>query len=70
MTKLLEEAFDWLRQLPDSMQDSAARAMFSQLQEELEPGDLEDIAEGRRDFQRGDFVTLDQWRHEMGLTDR
>lgn len=70
MTKLLEETFDWLRQLPDSMQDSAARSMMSQLQEELEPGDAEDLAEGRRDFTRGDFVSLDKWRHEMGSTDR
>jgi predicted transcriptional regulator len=70
MTKLLEEAIDRLRQLPKAMQDAAARALIMQLEEEPEPGDAEAIAEGRRDFERGDFVTLEQWRHEMGLTDR
>lgn len=36
MTELLEEAIDLLRQLPPSMQDSAARAVMTQLDEELE----------------------------------
>lgn len=70
MTKLLEEAIERLRQLPDTMQDSAARAVMLQFEEESEPGDAEALAEGRRDFARGDYVTLDEWRHEMGLADR
>jgi hypothetical protein len=70
MTKLLEQAIDRLRQLPEPMQDSAARALITQLEEEPEPGDRDAIAEGRRDFERGDFITLDQWRHDMGLADR
>jgi hypothetical protein len=70
MTKLLKEAIDRLRQLPDAMQDSAARALITQLEEEPGPEDRAAIAEGRLDFQRGDFVTLEQWRHEMGRTDR
>jgi hypothetical protein len=70
MTKLLDEAFDRLRRLPASMQDSAARAVILQLEEEPEPGDLEAIEEGRCEFERGDFVTLDQLRHEMGARDR
>lgn len=70
MTKLLEEAIHRLRQLSETMQDNTARALIRRLEEEPEPGDLEAIAEGRRDFERGDFVTLEQWRHEMGLADR
>lgn len=70
MTKLLEEAIEKLRHLPPSMQDSAARALIMQLEEEPEPGDREAVARGRRDFEGGNFVTLEQWRHEMGLTDR
>lgn len=70
MTKLLEQAIGRLRQLPEEMQDSAARAVMSQLEEEPEPGDLEAIKHGREDFARGDYVTLDEWRHEMGLRDR
>lgn len=70
MTKLLEEAIQRLRALPEPMQDSAARALMLQLEEEPEPGDFEAITEGRRDFERGDFVTVEQWRHEMGLANR
>jgi hypothetical protein len=69
VTKLLEEAIDRLRQLPAPLQNSAARALILQLEEEPEAGDREAVAEGRRDFQRGEFVTLDQFRHEMGLGD-
>jgi hypothetical protein len=67
MTKLLEQAIAHLRQLPEDMQDTAARALISQLEEEPEPGDLEAIAEGRAAFNRGDFSTLEEWRNEMGL---
>jgi hypothetical protein len=70
MTKLLEEAIYRLRQLPAPMQDSAARAVLTQLEEEPEPGDREAIAAGRSDFEKGDFITLDQLRHEMGSSDR
>jgi hypothetical protein len=70
MTKLLDETIDRLPQSPEGMQDAAARAVLLQLEEEPEPGDTEAIAAGREDFQRGDFVTLEQWRNEMGLGDR
>lgn len=70
MTKLLEQAIGRLRQLPADAQNSLARVLISQLEEEPEPGDLEAIKLGREDFARGDFITLDEWRHEMGLGDR
>lgn len=70
MTKLLDEAIQRLRQLPAAMQDSAARAVILQLEEEPEPGDREAVAAGRDDFENGDFVTLEQLRHEMGSSDR
>lgn len=70
MTKLLEQAIQRLRQLPDDVQDTAARALIAQLEEEPEPGDLEAIKAGREDFARGQYVTLDEWRNEMGLGDR
>jgi hypothetical protein len=66
MTKLLEHAIKMLRELPEPMQDSAARAVIQKLEEEPELGDLEAIAEGWEEYKRGDFVTLDQLRHEMG----
>lgn len=67
MTKLLRDAIDQLRQLPESVRDRVARAVFLQLEEEPEPGDLEEIGEGRHEFVQGEFVTLEQWRHEMEL---
>jgi hypothetical protein len=70
VTKLLEEAIDRLRQLPAAMQDSVARALILQLEEEPERGDREAIETGRNDFRRSEFATLDQLRHEMGLGDR
>ena len=69
MTKLLEQAIQRLRQLPDDMQDSAARILMSQLEEEPEPGDLEAIKRGREEFARGEYVTLEELRHELGLSD-
>jgi hypothetical protein len=65
MTKLLEQAIEHLRQLPEEMQDSAARAVMSQLEEEPEPGDLEAVAEGRAQIERGEFITLDQLEHDL-----
>jgi predicted transcriptional regulator len=37
-----------------------------------EPNDEERAAiiEGKRAYERGDFVTLDEWRHAVGLGDR
>ena len=69
MTKLLQQAFDRLRQLPSAAQDSAARALISQLEEDPEPGDREAIEKGREAFGRSDFVTLKDWRHKVGLGD-
>jgi hypothetical protein len=70
MSKLLEEAIHRLRQLPQPMQDTAARAVILQLEEEPEFGDAEAIAEGRHEFEHGEYVTVEQLRHEMGLADR
>lgn len=69
MTRLLEEAIDRLRHLPASVQDTAARALITQLEEEPEPGELAAIAEGQLAYERSEVVSLDQWRHEMGLRD-
>ena len=66
MSKLLEQAIKRLRQLPEEMQDTAARAVMLQFEEDPEPGDLEAIAEGRAQIERGEFITLDQLEHELG----
>ena len=67
MTKLLQQAIAHLRQLPDDMQDAAARAIMLQLEEDPEPGELEAIVEGRAAFNRGDYSTLKEWRDDVGL---
>jgi hypothetical protein len=59
MTKLLEEAIDRLRGLPAAMQDSAARAVILQLEEEPDSSDFEAIEEGRRQFANGDHIAFD-----------
>jgi hypothetical protein len=64
MTELLKEAIRRLRKLPAPVQDSAARAMLLQLEEEPEPGDREAIMEGWLEYQRGDFVIPEQSRRE------
>ncbi len=66
MTKLLEQAIEQLRQLPEEMQDSAARALMLQLQEEPQPGDLEATDKGREDIKAGRFVTFDDWMRQLG----
>jgi hypothetical protein len=68
MTKLLEEAIGRLRELPDDLQDIAARQLIRELEEKAEPGDIEAIENGRREFERGDFATLDQLRREESRT--
>jgi hypothetical protein len=70
VTKLLEQAIEQLRQLPEQMQDSAARAVLLQLEEEPEPGELEVIAEGRAQIERGEFITLEQLEHDLGSDSR
>jgi hypothetical protein len=69
MTKLLQQAIERLRQLPQAAQDSAAHALIHRLEEEPEPSDRQAIEEGRKVFRRGDFSTLEEWWHEMGLGD-
>jgi hypothetical protein len=67
MTKLLKQAMERLSQLSPAAQDTAARALIQQLVEEPELGDLEAIEEGRKAFGRGEFMTLKEWRHDVGL---
>lgn len=53
-----------------AVQNSAARAVLLQLKEEPEPGDLEAIAEGRAQIERGEFITLEQLEHDLGSDPR
>ncbi len=54
MSSLLDDAIHLLRRLPESMQESAARAVIAQIEEEPGPGDREVVEQGRRDLARSD----------------
>ena len=67
MSKLLEQAIEKARALPESEQDIAAGELLGVLADFPTPEEHVAIARGRAAYERGDVVTLDKWRHEMGL---
>jgi hypothetical protein len=69
MSTLLEKAIEKARELPEADQDIAAAELLGVLSDFPTPEERLAIAEGRAECARGEFVTLDQWRHEMGLAD-
>ena len=70
MTKLLQHVIDQLRDIPAGDQDTVAREIAEILEEYPTTDDLAAIADGRAQFQRGEYVTLEQWEHEMGSRTR
>ncbi len=70
MTKLLEQAIAHLRKMLDAVQELAASRLLRHVDEVLEPDEMEAIAKGREAFERGDFITLDEWRDDVELGDR
>lgn len=70
MTKLLEEAIERVRELPERDQDIAAAELMGVLADFPTSEERAAIAQGRTEYARGDFITHEQWRHEMGLGDR
>ena len=70
MTKLLDQTIAKLRKLPDAVQDLAANRLLQHVNEKPDQGELHAIIDGRRAFEHGDFVAVDQWRDEVDLGDR
>ncbi len=70
MSTLLEKAFEKARELPEPDQDIAAAELLGVLADFPTPAERAAIAEGRAQYERGEFVTHEQWRHDMGLADR
>ena len=70
MSKLLEQAFEKVRELPEPEQDMAATELLGFLADFPSANERIVIASGRESYERGDTVTLDQWRHDMELGDR
>jgi predicted transcriptional regulator len=61
MTKLLEEAIERVRQLPEALQDEAAEILLSLASKCTEPVSLDDgtriaVREGKAQASRGEFV--------------
>jgi predicted transcriptional regulator len=62
MTKLLDQAIEKVRQLPDAEQDEAAEMLLSAFSKHGEPVPLDDetraaIREGSEQARRGEFVS-------------
>ena len=66
MTKLLQHVIDQLRNIPAGDQDTVAREIAEILEDYPTTDELAAIADGRAQFERGDYVTLEQWEHELG----
>jgi len=60
MTKLLEQAIEEIRRLPDDMQDRAARQLIYYAAEFTDEGERDDVTEARGDSARKTSRTLDQ----------
>lgn len=67
MSTLLDKAIEKARELPEADQDIAAAELFGVLSDFPTPAERAALAEGRAEYERGDFVTYEQWRHEMEL---
>jgi hypothetical protein len=70
MSKLLDQATEKTRGLPEADQDIAAAELLAVLADFPTPEERAAIAQGRAEYERGEFITHEQWRHEMGLGDR
>ena len=66
MTELLQHVIDQLRNIPAGDQDKVAREIVAILEEYPTTNELAAIADGRAQFERGDYMTFEQWEHEMG----
>ncbi len=70
MSKLLEQVFEKVRELPEPEQDMAATELLGFLADFPTATERIVIGSGREAYERGETVTLDQWRHDMELGDR
>jgi len=70
MSKLLDQAVERARELPEHERDMAAAELIGYLADFPTPWERAAIAEGRAAYQRGEFVPLDRWRHDMDIADR
>jgi hypothetical protein len=67
MSKLLEQAIEKVRELPEPEQDIAAAELLGYLADFPAPEERTAITKGRSAYERGEVIPLDQWRHDMEL---
>ena len=67
VTKLLEQAIQKVRELPENEQDMAAAELLGYLAEFPTAEERVAIETGRRQYERGEFVSLTKLRHDMEL---
>ena len=70
MNKLLEVAIAKLRELPEEQQDTAATELIGYISDFPTAEERASIEQGRKEYERGEFITLDQWRHDVGNNNR
>ena len=69
MSRLLEQAIAQLRAMPELLQDLVAADVLRRV-EKPTADELAAIAEGSRAFERGEYVSLNEWIHDVGPSDR
>ena len=67
MSQTLEDAIAKIRELPEAEHDPVATALMYYVDEIASVRDRVAIQEGRDAYKRGEFVSLDQWRHDVEL---
>lgn len=70
MSTLLDKAIEKARELPEADQDIAAAELLGVLSDFPTPDERIALGRGRAAYQRGEYVTLDQLKHEMGVDSR
>ena len=70
MSTLLDKAIEKARELPEADQDVAAAEILGVLDDFPTVAERDAIDEGRRQIERGEYVTLDQLKHEMAADRR
>ena len=70
MSKIVEQAIVRLRELPEDLQEAAAKALIHYVDQIPSLDERDAIAFGREAYKRGDFTSIDQWRHDLGIGDR
>jgi hypothetical protein len=67
MTKLLDQAIEKVRELPEDEQNAVATNLINLIDDKLSEDEERELTESGRQYERGDFRPYDLLRHELGL---